>query len=340
LKSLMLTETLEAAEVVTRQMASDQALYDDFGALLRGSPQHAMLTLARGSSDHAAHFLAYLTMSRLGQLVTSMPMSLVTLYHSHFNAKKIVSFAFSQSGQSPDLIEPTRLFRSGGGITAAFVNQSDSPLAREAQWLFPLHAGEEKSVAATKSFIAQLVAGARVVAHWQENRQLEKALSQLPDIMAQAVQVSWQEAVDTFVSVDRLMVIGRGTGMPVALEAALKLKETCSIQAEAFSGAEVRHGPMRLIEEGYPLLVFAPRGPTQPGLLSFAAEMRERGAKVLLAAPVGTEGMNLPIMASHDIDLDPVSMIQSFYPMVEALARAKGFDPDQPRFLSKVTRTQ
>lgn len=340
MKSLMLTETLEAADLVSRQLSLDQKRYVDFARILRASDRRAILTLARGSSDHAAHYLAYLTMSRLGQLVTSLPMSLVTLYQSQFNAKHILSFAFSQSGQSPDLIEPTQQFRRGGGLTAAFVNQADSPLALEAEWLFPLHAGSEKSVAATKSFIAQLVAGVRLVSHWQENTQLQEAMLHLPEVLSKASQVNWLAAVEAFASVDRLMVIGRGTGMPVALEAALKLKETCGIQAEAFSGAEVRHGPMRLIEEAYPLLVFAPRGPSQAGLLSFAKEMRERGAKVLLAAPIGTTGMDLPIIPCMDIDLDPISMIQSFYPMVEALARARGFNPDQPRFLSKVTRTQ
>ena len=139
---------------------------------------------------------------------------------------------------------------------------------------------------------------------------------------------------------DRLFVIGRGTGLPVAMEAALKFKETCAIQAEAFSGAEVKHGPMALIDEGYPLLVFAPRGPAQAGLLALAEEMRGRGAQVLLAAPAGTPGATLPIIETASVELDPISAIQSFYPMVEALAQARGFDPDRPRHLAKVTRTQ
>ena len=138
---------------------------------------------------------------------------------------------------------------------------------------------------------------------------------------------------------DRLFVIGRGTGLAVAMEAALKFKETCAIQAEAFSGAEVKHGPMALIGEGYPLLIFAPRGPAQVGLLTLAEEMRGRGAKVLLAAPHGTPGSNLPITETLSVDLDPISMIQSFYPMVEALSRVRGFDPDRPQHLAKVTRT-
>lgn len=137
-----------------------------------------------------------------------------------------------------------------------------------------------------------------------------------------------------------MFVIGRGTGLAVAMEAALKFKETCAIQAEAFSGAEVKHGPMALIDRGYPLLVFAPRGPAQAGLLTMAEEMRARGALVLLAAPAGTPGCMLPIVESSSLELDPIACIQSFYPMVEALARARGFDPDHPRHLAKVTRTR
>jgi glucosamine--fructose-6-phosphate aminotransferase (isomerizing) len=138
---------------------------------------------------------------------------------------------------------------------------------------------------------------------------------------------------------DRLFVIGRGLGLPVALEAALKFKETCGIQAEAFSGAEVKHGPMALVENGYPLLVFAPRGPAQAGLLQLADEMRGRGARVLLAAPVGTPGAELPLAPTAHEDLDPIALVQSFYPMVEALARARGRNPDTPPHLAKVTQT-
>jgi glucosamine--fructose-6-phosphate aminotransferase (isomerizing) len=126
----------------------------------------------------------------------------------------------------------------------------------------------------------------------------------------------------------------------VALEAALKFKEVCAIQAEAFSGAEVQHGPMALIGEGYPLLVFAPAGPAQAGLLAMAGEMRRRGARVLLAAPEGTPEAKLPLVETASADLDAISAIQSFYPMVEALARARGLDPDRPPHLSKVTRTR
>jgi glucosamine--fructose-6-phosphate aminotransferase (isomerizing) len=336
----MLAEARAAPEAVAGQLARDADAYGDFGALLRRASSTSLLTVARGSSDHAAHFMAYLIMARLGRLVTSLPMSLITLYHSKIVCQGLVAMAFSQSGQSPDLVEPTRFFTAGGATTAAFVNDRASPLAQAAQWVFPLHAGAETSIAATKSFIAQLVAGVRVVAAWQEDLILNEALAALPEVLSRAVASDWSEGVAALRHADRLIVIGRGTGMPAALEAALKFKETCAIQAEAFSSAEVRHGPMALIETGYPLLVFAPRGPAQAGLLALTQEMRERGAKVLLAAPAEVPGCNLPIVAGAASELDPISAIQSFYPMVEALARARGFDPDHPRHLAKVTRTQ
>jgi glucosamine--fructose-6-phosphate aminotransferase (isomerizing) len=340
LTTQMLLEARQAPTAVARQLALNEKEYGEFGALLRERPAQSILTVARGSSDHAAHFMAYLIMARTGRLVTSLPMSLITLYHSQIACDGLLSLAFSQSGQSPDLVAPTRFFSARGGCTAAFVNNPDSPLGRAAEWLFPLHAGDETSVAATKSFIAQMVAGARVVASWQQDQVLQAALAGLPEALLQAANTDWSEAVATLDKVDRLLVIGRGTGLPVALEAALKFKETCGIQAEAFSGAEIRHGPMALIDEGYPLLVFAPRGPAQAGLLALTEEMRSRGARVLLAAPEGTPGANLRLVETASIDLDPVSAIQSFYPMVEALARARGMNPDQPRSLTKITCTR
>lgn len=335
----MQIEAREAPAAVAAQVALDGPAYREFGARLREANPTAVLTIARGSSDHAAHFMAYLIMAKLGRLVTSLPMSLITLYQSQIQCQGLLSLAFSQSGQSPDLIAPMRFFRSGGAITAAFVNDEKSPLAQAVGSVFPLRAGTETSVAATKSFVTQLVAGARVVAAWKDDAELQGAISNLPHALSRAVDCDWSHAGDVLKDVDRLFVIGRGTGMPIAMEAALKFKETCAIQAEAFSGAELKHGPMALIDEGYPLLIFAPRGPAQAGLLALADEMRTRGARVLLAAPPGAQGCNLPIAETSSVDLDPISVVQSFYPMIEALSRARGFDPDRPRHLAKVTKT-
>jgi glucosamine--fructose-6-phosphate aminotransferase (isomerizing) len=336
----MLAEAREAPAAIARLLAADGATYAALGAELRAHPPAGVLTIARGSSDHAAQYFAYLVMARLGRLVTSLPMSLITLYQSRLVCDGLVAMAFSQSGQSPDLVTPTEFLRNGGARTVAIVNAAESPLARAAQWVLPLHAGVEASVAATKSYIAQLVAGARVVAQWQGDTALGSALEQLPRTLDLAAAQDWSVGVDALRDADRLFVIGRGTGLAIAMEAALKFKETCGIQAEAFSGAEVQHGPMALIDEGFPLLVFAPRGPAHSGLLALAAAMRARGARVLLAAPRGTPEADLPLVETNAEDLDPIAAIQSFYPMVEALARTRGLDPDQPRHLAKVTRTR
>jgi glucosamine--fructose-6-phosphate aminotransferase (isomerizing) len=336
----MLEEACEAPDAVARLLGSDEERYAALGRNLEDHPPQGLLTIARGSSDHAAQYMAYLVMARLGRLVTSLPMSIVTLYQSRLQRQGLVSFAFSQSGQSDDLVLPTRFFRTGGARTVAFVNDSASPLADAAQWMFDLRAGEERSVAATKSYIAQLVAGARLVAAWQADEALQRALGTLPVALRSALEQRWQGGVEALIHVNRLLVVSRGLGLAIAMEAALKLKEVCGIQAEAFSGAELRHGPMALVDEGYPLLVFAPRGPAQAGLLALAEDMRLRGARVLLAAPPDAGPCELPLATSDAEDLDPIVAIQSFYPMVEALARARGRDPDAPRHLAKVTLTR
>ncbi len=337
---MMRTEAAEGPAAVARLLGAEAAAFDALGAGLRHRPPLSLLTVARGSSDHAAHYMAYLVMARLGRLVTSLPMSLVTLYQSQLVCDGLVALAFSQSGQSPDLVAPLQLIGANGGRTVAFVNDPASPLAQAAGTCIPLHAGPERSVAATKSYLCQLAAGAALASAWQQDAAFAAALQALPEALERATRQDWSPAVDALAGAEHLYVIGRGTGLPVAMEAALKFKEVCGIQAEAYSGAEVQHGPMALVGDGFPMLVFAPAGPAQPGLLKLAAQMRERGARVLLAAPPGTPGAELPLAPAAHVDLDPICAAQSFYGMVEALARARGLDPDHPRHLSKVTKTQ
>jgi len=278
-------------------------------------------------------------MARLGRIVASLPMSLVTLYKSPLATRDALAIAISQSGQSPDVVEPIRYFRGGGATTVALVNDPSSPLGESAEWTMPLHAGPELSVAATKSFITSVVAGARLTAAWQNDADLLAGIEALPETLEAATKCDWSKAIDVLAPASNIMVVGRGVSFPVALEAALKFKETSAIQAEAFSGAEIKHGPMALIDEGYPLLIFATRGPTQAGLIKLAEEMRGRGASVLLAAPadVAERDLTLPVAATPD--LDPIVAIQAFYVMAAHLAVARGLDPDKPRHLSKVTKT-
>lgn len=336
----MLEEARSAADAVARQLAADGARCAALGQALRARPPAVTLTVARGSSDHAAAYCAYLIMARLGRIVASLPMSLLTLYKSPLQAQQTLAIAISQSGQSPDVVEPIGYFRAGGATTVALVNDDSSPLARAAEWALPLHAGPERSVAATKSFITSLVAGARLVAHWQDDPELLAALQALPAALRSAADADWSAALPVLTPARNIMVVGRGIGLPIALEAALKLKETSALQAEAFSGAEIQHGPMALIEQGYPLLVFATRGPALQGLVTLAQAMRERGARVLLAAPDSVPQRELTLPLAPTPDLDPIVAVQAFYGLAAQLAAARGIDPDRPRHLNKVTRTQ
>ncbi|PIL43112.1 iron dicitrate transport regulator FecR [Massilia eurypsychrophila] len=336
---MMLKEALSAAECVSLQLSNDVERYAELGRKLRSTNFNSALTVARGSSDHAANYCAYLIMARMGRIVASLPMSLVTLYKSPLVTRDTLTIAISQSGQSPDVVEPIRYFRDGGATTVALVNDIDSPLAQAAEWAIPLHAGKEHSVAATKSFITSLVAGARLVAHWQNDPELIEGLAALPQALDEATRADWSAALEVLTPARNIMVVGRGISFPIALESALKFKETSALQAEAFSGAEIKHGPMALIEDGYPLLIFATRGPTQAGLVQLATEMRGRGARVLLAAPadIAERDLTLPVAATPD--LDPIVAVQAFYVMAAHLSKARGMDPDRPRHLNKVTKT-
>lgn len=336
----MLEEALSAPARVADQLARDEDVYRALAARLRERPPPMALTVARGSSDHAATYFAYLSAVRGGHLVASLPMSLVTLYQAPLRTQGLLALAVSQSGGSPDLRVPLERFGAQGALTVAAANEVESPLAHAAQWVLPLHAGPERSVAATKSFIGSLSALARLAGHWCGDAELLRALQSLPRCLASACAQDWSAAVGALLHAERILVIGRGTGMAAALEAALKFKETCGIQAEAFTSAEVRHGPMALVDAGYPMLVFAPPGPAQRDLLALARDMRERGAAVLLAAPADVRERQLTLAPAGLPELDPIAAIQSFYPMVEALARARGLDPDRPPHLNKVTRTQ
>jgi glucosamine--fructose-6-phosphate aminotransferase (isomerizing) len=338
--STMLAEARAMPGLVRAQLAEDKELYRRLAASLRVNPPAAVATLARGSSEHAARYLGFLVSSRLGILVSRLLPSLLTLYRAPLKAEGLLAIAVSQSGQSPDLLEPVRAVRAGGGTAVAMVNDAASPLAAEAGWVLPLRAGPELAVPATKSFVASLAAAARLVGHWCEDARLLRALEALPAAIDEGLRQDWSAAAGAFVNAERMYVVSRGLGLPLALETALKLKEACGIQGEAFSAAEIRHGPMCLVGPGYPVLVLALRGPALADLVAFSEELRRQGAKVVLAAPADVRARDVTFAVSEAEELDPAAAVASVYPMVDALARARGRDPDRPPNLSKVMATR
>jgi glucosamine--fructose-6-phosphate aminotransferase (isomerizing) len=271
-------------------------------------------------------------------LTSSAAPSVSSIYDSQSDLRGVLFIAISQSGKSPDLLAATRNARESGALTIALCNTPESPLMQLVDVAVPLHAGAETSVAATKSYIASLSCIAQLVANWSGNSELSVALPQLPEQLARAWRCDWSAAVGTLREAVNLFVVARGFGLGIAQEAALKLKETCGLHAEAFSSAEVKHGPMALVRAGFPVLMFTQRDDTREGIQQLAQEFAARGAQVLLAGADAAGATSLPTIEAHPV-LEPLLAIQSFYGMANVLALARGLDPDRPPHLNKVTET-
>jgi glucosamine--fructose-6-phosphate aminotransferase (isomerizing) len=246
----------------------------------------------------------------------------------------------SQSGRSPDLLAMAKAAQQGGAKVIAVVNDANSPAAEIADLTIPLEAGPEKSVAATKSCIASMAAGLAVLAEWTDDAALKSALAALPETLRGAATMDWSAAIDPFVAARSALVIGRGIGYPIAMEAALKLKETACLHAEPYSAAEVLHGPIQIVRDGFPILLFRQRDAATDSLDHCAARFAAAGAKVFIAGAAGGSGFSdLPVVASDHPATELLSAMVSCYAAVERIARARGFDPDTPPLLKKVTET-
>ena len=335
----MARETAEAPEAVARLLAANKAACEDLAARLNGLQPPVIVTCARGSSDHAATFGKYLLETSLGIPVSSFAPSVSSVYNVKPKLKGALFLAISQSGQSPDLLKSTEAARDAGATVVALVNDETSPLADLADVCLGLQAGAETSVAATKSFIASLAGLLQMTACWSADRKLADALDSLPDQLALAADLDWSEAVNTFSESHSMFTLGRGPGFGIALEAALKFKETSVLHAEAFSSAELAHGPMALLRLGFPILMFSQNDGTLPGNDELATTLREKGADLFVARAGEAAAGRLPVPANLHPAVEPLAMIQSFYRLAGDIAAARGLDPDSPRHLKKVTET-
>ncbi|HEY8572306.1 MAG TPA: SIS domain-containing protein [Phenylobacterium sp.] len=336
--SAMAQEAAKAPAVVRDLLERNAEAARALGAELRARPPRAVLTCARGSSDHAATYAKYLIETRTGLITASAAPSVSSVYAAAPEAADVLCLAISQSGASPDLLATAEAARDAGAKLVALVNAAGSPLAAMADAELPLWAGPELSVAATKSFLASLAVIAQFVGAWTEDAELDAALRELPDLMAKAHASDWFVAQQALAHASSLYVVGRGPGFAAAQEIALKFKETCGLHAEAFSAAEVRHGPMAIARDGFPVLALAQDDATREGVEALAADLAAQGAAVLIAGGSAQGAISLPALSAHPL-LQPILLVQSAYPMLEALSRARGFDPDRPPGLSKVTRT-
>jgi len=332
----MFREAAEAAGMVELQLARNRDTLAALAADLRARPPAFVATCARGSSDHAATFAKYLFETQLGRLTCPISPSVGSVYGVTPHMEGALFVAISQSGRSPDLLRNAEAARAAGARVVALVNVEDSPLARAADVVVPLHAGPEHSVAATKSYLASLSALLQLTALWKDDAALLDALRRLPGAMRGAWECDWSDLVDGLAGKRNLFVLGRGLGLGAAQEAALKFKETCGLHAEAYSAAEVKHGPMALVGPGFPVLILAQPDGTEAGTLALADEFRARGAQVWVASG---HGGTLPVAEAPHPACAPLLLVQSFYRAVNALSLRRGYDPDRPPHLDKVTET-
>ncbi len=347
-ETLMEQEARQAPAIIAKQISRTRKTLISLSKRVKKNKPAFVLTIARGSSDHAATFAKYLIETRLGLVTSSAAPSVVTLYNAKLNLKNALVIGLSQSGESPDICEVMAYARETGAVTAAFVNNPESHLAKKSEYIIPLYAAPEKAVAATKSYIATLAGILHMTAICSADSKLTSDLLKLPSSLEKALSMNWSPAIKLLKGVKDTLVIARGYCFPIAQEAALKFKETSSLHAEAFSGAEIMHGPFALIKRGYPVLVFAEDDKSLEGVVNLSKKIKALGGKIILSCPKNIlpkkklndiASLVLPMPESVHRLCDPLMIIQAFYPMVARLAVSRGYDPDAPKNLKKITET-
>jgi glutamine---fructose-6-phosphate transaminase (isomerizing) len=334
----MFREAGESATAVRAQYERNRPAVLRLGATLRELAPRMVVTCARGSSDHAATFAKYLIETRTGVLTASAAPSVSSIYGTKQDMRQCLFLAISQSGRSPDLLAAAEAAKAAGATVVALVNAEDAPLMLAADHALPLCAGTEQSVAATKSYIASLAAIVHLVGAWTGDEVLLDSLAGSPAKLEQAWQLDWSNAIPVLQKANHLFVIGRGVGLGIAQEAALKCKETCGLHAEAFSAAEVQHGPQALLKGGFPALLLAQHDETRAGMETLGRDLIARQVEVLLAGAAVPGAIALPTIEAHAA-IQPLLLAQSFYRLANALAVSRGYDPDRPPHLRKITET-
>ncbi len=303
------------------------------------------LIAARGTSDHAATYAKYAWAALTGHPVALATPALHTLYHTPPRLDEALVVGISQSGQSPDIVAVVEEGKRQGRPTLAITNDGSSPLAAAADHVIELHAGVERSVAATKTYTAQLATIALLAAAWHGQPERWTELERMPDVLSAVlggVDDLAQQA-ERYRYMEHCVLIGRGYNYATALELALKLKELTYVMANAYSSADFRHGPIATIADGMPVLLIMPQGAVFSDMLQLAQDLQMQGAELLVASDVAEAQALattvLPLPPAVPEWLSPIAAIVPGQVLAMNLARAKGVDPDRPRGLQKVTRT-
>ncbi|WP_298558826.1 SIS domain-containing protein [uncultured Aliiroseovarius sp.] len=338
----MRREINEIPDAVERLLTEGRAGVLATADEIRERDPRFLLSVARGSSDHAATYLKYASELLLGLPMASVGPSIKSIYGVDVAGEGSLCISVSQSGQSPDIVRLTEAFAKTGAYTVAITNDATSPLSQATAATLPIYAGPELSVAATKTFVTSLVAGLWLLAQLKDDAELIAAIHALPKHVQKATECDWTPVVDAIIGSSEcqsLFTLGRGPSWAISNEAALKFKETCQIHAESYSSAEVLHGPVSIVEPGFPVIAFAARDAAEDSIAGVADALAEKGALAFTTSDKAKVATHLPHVCTDHWITDPVASIVSFYGMVETVAARRGINPDTPRHLKKVTET-
>ncbi|MBO0140829.1 SIS domain-containing protein [Agrobacterium sp. Ap1] len=335
----MRQEINEIPEAATRLLDRSAADLAKAGRALRDKDPAFLVTIARGSSDHAATFIKYAIELTAGRPVASLGPSLASIYGADLKLGGGAAIAISQSGKSPDIVAMAEAATKSGAVTVALTNTLPSPITQASLHAVDINAGPELAVAATKSFVNSIVAGLALLSEWTGDDALKAAVRALPDHLAKAVTLDWSEFSGQLGDAESLYMLGRGPALAIASEAALKFKETSNMHAEAYSAAEVLHGPVALVEDRFPVLAFAARDAAEASIVEIVDSLAGKRAMAFATSGEVKAANKLPFIATGHPLTDALALIVPFYGFVEAWSRSKGFNPDQPTALKKVTET-
>ncbi len=328
--TIMAREAAEAPERIREQLAANAAVINAVvGEIQQRAPKYVYM-VGRGSSDHAGVFGKYLIETEIGLPVAPAAPSIASVYNKQLQLTDALVICISQSGRSPDILAQVAMAKKAGALVVALVNDTSSPLADEADFTVPLFVGPEKAVAATKSYLATLSALLQLVSVWSGNHDLQAAVAKLPELLLQAQALPVQLTPEAVATVQHCVVLGRGPGYAISREIALKLKEVCGIHAEAFSSAEFLHGPVTLVKDQFAIVDVSINDEALAAHQAQIREVQSRGASLV--------HLNHADLQCHPRVL-PLLVLQRFYLDVEAVARARGVNPDAPPGLNKVTKT-
>jgi glutamine---fructose-6-phosphate transaminase (isomerizing) len=331
----MSREIGESADVVAR-IVRNRAATREIARKIAIESAPLCVVCGRGSSGHAGVFLRYLVETRLHLPVSASAPSVITAFRTPLMLNHALFVVISQSGRSPDLVAATRAARAAGARTIAIVNETSSPVADEAEFVVPIEAGPEHSVAATKTVIGSMAASVGLVAELANNRALGSALERLPERLHRALALDWSEIDADIIKASAVFVAARGLGLGSAREIALKISEILRLPSIGLSAAELQHGPRAALSSRTPVLMMRLMDETAPMVDALAQTLREQNIALHLCG--GPDG-SLPWLTGDDAVTDPITMLVPAYRMIEQTARACGFDPDRPPSLSKVTET-